>query len=80
MHVRSAKAHLQNRFGAAVAEVDHHEVWQRARLTLSVVTATSARPSGCSPTPSAIWPRVSGSSAPVSDESSGSRTNRRWID
>ena len=38
MHVRSAKAHLQNRFGAAVAEVDHHEVWQRARLTLSVVT------------------------------------------
>ena len=24
--------------GAAVAEVDHHEVWQRSRLTLSVVT------------------------------------------
>ena len=38
MHVRSAKAHLQNRFGAAVAEVDHHDVWQRTRLTLSVVT------------------------------------------
>jgi uncharacterized protein len=38
MHVRSAKAHLQNRFGAAVAEVDHHDVWQRARLTAAVVT------------------------------------------
>ncbi len=35
--VKSAKAQLQNRFGAAVAEVDHHELWQRARLTLSVV-------------------------------------------
>jgi uncharacterized protein YlxP (DUF503 family) len=38
MHVRSAKAHVQNRFGAAVAEVDHHDVWQRTRLTLAVVT------------------------------------------
>jgi uncharacterized protein YlxP (DUF503 family) len=38
MHVRSAKAQLQNRFGAAVAEVDYHDVWQRALLTLSVVT------------------------------------------
>ena len=37
MHVRSAKAQLQNRFGAAVAEVDHHEVWQRARLTVACV-------------------------------------------
>jgi uncharacterized protein YlxP (DUF503 family) len=24
--------------GAAVAEVDHHDVWQRSRLTVSVVT------------------------------------------
>ena len=38
MHLRSAKAQLQNRFGAAVAEVDHHDVWQRARITLAVVT------------------------------------------
>ena len=30
----SAKAQLQRRFGASVAEVDHHELWQRARLTL----------------------------------------------
>ena len=33
----SAKAQLQRRFGASVAEVDHHEVWQRSRLTLSCV-------------------------------------------
>jgi uncharacterized protein len=38
MHLRSAKAQLQNRFGASVAEVDHHEVWQRARLTLALVS------------------------------------------
>ena len=36
-HLRSAKAQLQNRFGAAVAEVDHHELWQRARLTIACV-------------------------------------------
>ena len=36
-YVKSAKAQLQNRFGAAVAEVDHHELWQRARLTAAVV-------------------------------------------
>jgi uncharacterized protein YlxP (DUF503 family) len=35
--VRSAKAHLQNRVGASVAEVDHHDVWQRARLTVACV-------------------------------------------
>jgi len=35
--VRSAKAQLQHRFGASVAEVDHHELWQRSRLTLSCV-------------------------------------------
>jgi uncharacterized protein len=33
----SVKAQLQRRFGAAVAEVDHHEVWQRTRLTLACV-------------------------------------------
>jgi uncharacterized protein YlxP (DUF503 family) len=40
-HVKSAKAQLQNRFGASVAEVDHHELWQRARLTLSCVARES---------------------------------------
>src|SRR5436309_15968804 len=36
-YVKSAKAQLQQRFGAAVAEVDHHDLWQRSRLTLSCV-------------------------------------------
>jgi uncharacterized protein len=36
-HVKSAKAQLQNRFGASVAEVDHHALWQRARLTVACV-------------------------------------------
>ena len=31
----SVKAQLQRRFGASVAEVDYHDVWQRARLTLA---------------------------------------------
>jgi uncharacterized protein YlxP (DUF503 family) len=35
--VKSAKAQLQNRFGVSVAEVDYHELWQRARLTMSCV-------------------------------------------
>jgi hypothetical protein len=33
----SVKAQLQRRFGASVAEVDHHDVWQRSRLTLACV-------------------------------------------
>jgi len=37
MQLRSAKAQLQNRVGASVAEVDHHDVWQRARLTVACV-------------------------------------------
>jgi uncharacterized protein len=37
-YVKSAKAQLQNRFGVSVAEVDHHDLWQRARLTLSCAT------------------------------------------
>jgi uncharacterized protein YlxP (DUF503 family) len=36
-YVKSTKAQLQNRFGVSVAEVDHHELWQRSRLTLSCV-------------------------------------------
>src|SRR4051812_40916854 len=35
--VKSAKAQLQHRFGASVAEVDHHELWQRARLMVACV-------------------------------------------
>jgi uncharacterized protein YlxP (DUF503 family) len=36
-HLLSAKAQLQRRFGASVAEVDHHDLWQRARLTVVCV-------------------------------------------
>jgi uncharacterized protein len=35
--VKSVKAQLQQRFGASVAEVDHHELWQRSRLMLACV-------------------------------------------
>jgi uncharacterized protein len=31
------KAQLQRRFGAAVAETDHHDLWQRAGLTAALV-------------------------------------------
>jgi len=34
-HLRSAKDNLRNRFGASVAEVDHHDLWQRASLTVA---------------------------------------------
>jgi uncharacterized protein YlxP (DUF503 family) len=33
----SVKAQLQRRFGASVAEVDYHELWQRSLITLSCV-------------------------------------------
>jgi uncharacterized protein len=36
--VRSAKAQLQNRFGASVAETAHHELWQRCGLTVACAT------------------------------------------
>jgi hypothetical protein len=36
-YVLSAKAQLANRFGASVAEVDHHELWQRCGLTAAFV-------------------------------------------
>jgi uncharacterized protein YlxP (DUF503 family) len=36
----SVKAQLQRRFGASVAEVDYHDLWQRSRLTLSCVGRT----------------------------------------
>jgi uncharacterized protein YlxP (DUF503 family) len=31
------KAQLQRRFGAAVAETDHHDLWQRATLSAALV-------------------------------------------
>jgi uncharacterized protein YlxP (DUF503 family) len=33
----SLKAQLQRRFGATVAETDHHELWQRSTLTAALV-------------------------------------------
>jgi len=34
-YLKSAKAQLHERFGASVAEVDHHDLWQRAGLTVA---------------------------------------------
>jgi uncharacterized protein len=31
------KSYLARRFSCAVAEVDHHDLWQRSRLTLAIV-------------------------------------------
>ena len=31
------RAQLQRRFGAAVAETDHHELWQRSTLSAALV-------------------------------------------
>src|SRR5256714_14625351 len=33
----SLKAQLQRRFGATVAETDHHDLWQRSTLTAALV-------------------------------------------
>ena len=53
----SVKAQLQRRFGASVAEVDHHDVWQRAQLTLACVARGHNELGGCSTGPSASSPR-----------------------
>ena len=39
--LRSVKDNLRNRFGAAVAEVDHHDLWQRATLTVACVARSA---------------------------------------
>ena len=39
--VRSARDTLSSRFGASVAEVDHHDLWQRATLTVACVARTA---------------------------------------
>ena len=41
-HLRSARDQLRNRFGASVAEVDHHDLWQRATLTVACVARDAA--------------------------------------
>ncbi len=35
--LRPLKAALHRRFGAAVAETDHHDLWQRATLSAAIV-------------------------------------------
>ncbi|HEX4746852.1 MAG TPA: DUF503 domain-containing protein [Gaiellaceae bacterium] len=34
-YVKAAKAQLHERFGASVAEVDHHDLWQRSTLAVA---------------------------------------------
>jgi uncharacterized protein len=38
----SLKAQLQRRFGAAVAETGHHDLWQRSTLTAALVGRTAS--------------------------------------
>jgi uncharacterized protein len=38
----SIKAQLQGRLGLAVSEVDHHDLWQRARLTAALTSGSLA--------------------------------------
>jgi uncharacterized protein len=40
--VQSVKAQLAKRFGAAVAETDHHDLWQRATLSCALVARDAA--------------------------------------
>ena len=63
-HVLSAKAQLQNRFGATVAEVDHHEQWQRCggdglrRAGSGEAPPTARRRRALAPRPGLGRPRV----------------------
>ena len=38
MHLRSVKDQLRRQLRCSIAEVDHHDVWQRARITLACVS------------------------------------------
>ncbi|HWH15899.1 MAG TPA: DUF503 domain-containing protein [Miltoncostaeaceae bacterium] len=40
--LRRVKETMARRFGCAVAEVDHHDLWQRARITAAVVGRDAA--------------------------------------
>ncbi len=40
--IKSLKEQLQRRFHASVAETDHHDLWQRATLTATVVARDAA--------------------------------------
>ena len=45
--LQSVKAQLQRRFGAAVAETDHHDLWQRSTITVAVVGRTARDAGEC---------------------------------
>jgi len=36
-HLLGVRSRLERSIGASVAEVDHHDLWQRSRLSLAVV-------------------------------------------
>ena len=39
--LQGLKAAIHRRFGAAVAETDHHDLWQRATLSAAVVSRSA---------------------------------------
>jgi uncharacterized protein YlxP (DUF503 family) len=41
--LQSVKAQLQGRLGAAVAEIDHQDLWQRARLSAVLTSGSLAQ-------------------------------------
>jgi uncharacterized protein len=41
--LNSVKAHLRQRMGASVAEVDHQDSWQRSTLAVAVAGGTAGR-------------------------------------
>jgi uncharacterized protein YlxP (DUF503 family) len=41
--LQSVKAQLHGRLGAAVAEVDHQDLWQRARLSAALTSGSLSR-------------------------------------
>lgn len=45
--LQSVKAQLHQRFGAAVAETDHHDLWQRSTLTAALVGRTARDAEQC---------------------------------
>jgi uncharacterized protein len=41
--LQALKAGLQRRFGAAVSETDHHDLWQRATVSAALVGGRASR-------------------------------------
>ena len=41
--LNSVKAHLRQRMGASVAEVDHQDAWQRSTLAVAIAGSTAGR-------------------------------------